>query len=151
LTVFGIAFGIIALVGIAVGVVAVLTHGFRPKTVVTYRVAPVFNLRPGDCVNSGANGLAVTRLSCGTAHDSEVFATFALTGRSWPGQAAAQDEAANGCASRLSGYLNPALSGAGLAQEFVYPDRAAWQAGERTVVCEVRAATGQLTGSVRAG
>ena len=31
----GIILGVIALVGAAVGVLAVLTHGFRPKTVVT--------------------------------------------------------------------------------------------------------------------
>jgi hypothetical protein len=134
-----------------VGVLAVVTHGFRPKTVVTYRPAAVFNLRPGDCVNSGPNGLDVTRLSCTTAHDAEVFATFSLSGTSWPGSAAARQQAGDGCASRLGGYLNPALSGAGLAQEFVYPDREAWQAGERTVVCEVRASSGQLTGSVRGG
>jgi hypothetical protein len=31
----------------------------------------------------------------------------------------------------------------------VYPDATAWQAGTRTVICEVRAASGDLTGSVR--
>jgi hypothetical protein len=143
--------GIIALAGVAVGVLAVVTHGFRPKTVVTYRPAAVFSLRPGDCLNSGPNGLAVTRLSCATPHDAEVFATFSVPGSSWPGDAAVRQEAGSGCASRLGGYLNPQLAGAGLAQEFVYPDRTAWRAGERTVVCEVSAEGGQLTGSVRAG
>jgi hypothetical protein len=150
LAIFGIAFGILALVGAAVGVLAVLTHGFRPKTVVTYRPAAVFSLRPGDCINSGPNGLAVTRLSCSTPHDAEVFATFTLSG-SWPGDAAARQEAGDGCASRLAGYLNPQLAGAGLAQEFVYPNRDAWRAGVRTVVCEVSASSGRLTGSVRGG
>ncbi len=147
-----IVFGVIALVGVAVGVLAVVTHGFHKKTVVTvtYRPAAVFKLRPGDCINSGPNGLAVTVLSCGTAHDAEVFATFALpTSSSWPGAATAQQEASNGCASRLSGYLNPELANAGLAQEFVYPNQAAWKAGERTVVCEVSSPSGKLTGSVR--
>ena len=46
--------------------------------------------------------------------------------------------------------MNPQLATADLAQEFVYPNQAAWQAGERTVVCEVRSPSGQLTGSVRA-
>jgi len=31
----------------------------------------------------------------------------------------------------------------------VYPDSVAWQAGTRSVICEVRATTGQLTGSVQ--
>ena len=51
---------------------------------------------------------------------------------------------------RLGGYLDPQLAAADLTQEYVYPNQAAWQAGERTVVCEVRSSSGRLTGSVRA-
>jgi hypothetical protein len=109
----------------------------------------VFKLRPGDCINSAPNGLTVTVLSCGTPHDAEVFATFALPKSSWPGNAAVEQAAGTACASRLGGYLNPDLASAGLAQEFVYPNLTAWQAGERTVVCEVSSSTGKLTGSVR--
>jgi Septum formation len=150
LAVAGIILGILALVGAAVGVLAVITHGFRPKTVITYRPAAVFALRPGECINSAGNGLDVTRLSCTTSHDAEVFATFSLPPGIWPGASAVQLEAGNGCASRLSGYLNPQLATADLTQAYVYPNQVAWQAGERTVVCEVSAASGQLTGSVRA-
>jgi len=150
LAVVGIIFGVIALVGVAVGVLAVVTHGFRPKTVVTYRPAAVFGLRPGECVNIGTNALSVTVLSCATPHDAEVFATFTLPAGAWPGAATVQQDASNGCNVRLSSYLNPQLATADLTQEYVYPDQAAWRAGERTVVCEVSAASGQLTGSVRA-
>ena len=48
----GIIIGVIALVAVAAGVLAVVTHGFRPKTVVTYRPAAVFKLRPGECIDS---------------------------------------------------------------------------------------------------
>ncbi len=150
LAVAGIVLGVLALVGVAVGVLAVVTHGFRPKTVVTYRPAAVFGLRPGECVNSAPNGLNVTVLSCATPHDAEVFATFSLPASAWPGAAAVQQEAGNGCASRYIDYLNPQLATADLTQEYVYPNQAAWQAGERTVVCEVRSSSGRLTGSVRA-
>jgi hypothetical protein len=150
LAVAGIILGVIALVGVAVGVLAVITHGFKPKTVITYRPAAVFGLRPGECINSTGNGLNVTVLSCATPHDAEVFATFSLPKGTWPGDSAVQQEAGNGCESRLGGYLNPQLATADLTQEYVYPNQAAWQAGERTVVCEVRAVSGQLTGSVRA-
>jgi Septum formation len=143
--------GIVALVGVAVAVLAVVTHGFRPKTVVTYRVPAVFSLRPGDCINSAPNGLSATVLSCATPHDAEVFATFGLAGSSWPGSAVVQQEAGSGCVSRIGGYVNPAFAEAGFAQEYVYPDQSAWQAGVRTVICEVRAQSGQLTGSVRKG
>ncbi len=150
LAVAGIILGVIALVGLAVGVLAVITHGFRPKTVITYRPAAVFGLRPGECVNSTGNGLNVTVLSCATPHDAEVFATFSLPAGAWPGASAVQQDAGNGCESRFGSYVNPELASADLNQEYVYPNQAAWRAGERTVVCEVRAASGQLTGSVRA-
>jgi hypothetical protein len=150
LAVAGIILGILALVGVAVGVLAVVTHGFRPKTVITYRPAAVFGLRPGQCIDSGGNGLTFTVLSCAAPHDAEVFATFSLPAAPWPGASAVQQDAGNGCASRLASYLNPQLATAALTQEYVYPNQAAWQADERTVVCEVRAESGQLTGSVRA-
>ena len=150
LAVAGIILGIIALVGVAVGVLSVVTHGFRPKTVVTYRPAAVFGLRPGQCVNSGSDVLTFTVLSCAHSHDAEVFAAFSLPATAWPGASAVQVDAGNGCANRLDSYIDPQLAGASLTQEYVYPNQAAWQAGERTVVCEVRAVSGQLTGSVRA-
>jgi hypothetical protein len=135
----------------AAAVLVVATHGSRHKTVVTYRPAAVFSLRAGECVNSSQNGLSVTILSCATPHAAEVFATFGLTGSSWPGEAAVQQQAGDGCTNRLAGYLNPALLNAGLTQQYVYPDQEAWQAGVRTVICEVSSASGPLTGSLRNG
>jgi hypothetical protein len=151
LAVVGIILGIIALVGVAAGVLVVVTHGFRPKTVVTvtYRPAAVFGLRPGQCVNTGSDALKPTVVSCARPHDAEVFAVFTLPAAPWPGASAVGMDADNGCASRFGGYVDPQLATAGLAQEFVYPNRDAWQADQRTVVCEVSAADGRLTGSVR--
>jgi len=137
-------------VAAAAAVLVVATHGFRHKTVVTYRPVPgVFSLRAGDCLNSSQNGLSVTILSCTTPHEAEVFATFSLSGSSWPGDAAAQQQASSGCANRIAGYLNPQLLNAGLTQQYVYPNQDAWQAGVRTVVCEVSSPSGPLSGSVR--
>jgi len=152
LAVVGIILGIIALVGVAAGVLVVVTHGFRPRTVVTvtYRPAAVFGLRPGQCVNTGSNALKPTVLSCARPHDAEVFAVFTLPAAPWPGASAVRADADNGCASRLGSYIDPQLATAGLAQEFAYPNRDAWQANQRTVVCEVSATEGRLTGSVRA-
>ena len=152
LAVAGIILGVIALVGVAAGVLAVITHGFRPKTVVTvtYRPPAVFGLRPGQCVDTGSSALKVTVLSCARPHDAEVFAVYSLPATAWPGASTVEADAGDGCASRLGGYIDPQLAGASLTQEFVYPDKGAWQAGERTVVCEVSSDNGQLTGSVRA-
>jgi hypothetical protein len=140
---------VLVAVAAAAGVLVVATHGFRHKTVVTYRPAAVFSLRAGDCLNSSPNGLSVTIVSCATPHQAEVFATFSLTGSSWPGDAAVQQQASSGCANRIAGYLNPQLLNAGLTQQFVFPNQEAWQAGVRTVVCEVSSPSGPLSGSVR--
>jgi len=150
LAVVGIIVGVVALVGVAAGVLAMVTHGFKPKTVVTYRPAAVFGLRPGQCVNAGPNSLSFTLVSCASPHDAEVFARFSLPAAAWPGSAAVRQEAGDGCASRLNGYLNPQLASIGLTQEYVYPNHAAWEASQRTVVCEVSSGNGRLTGSVRA-
>lgn len=143
------AFTIAALVivGGAIGVVGALTHGFHKPVTVKYRESAVFKLQAGDCVNT-ANGQVVAVLPCATPHQAEVFATFSLPGSGWPGTAAVQAAASSGCASRLAGYLNPQLA-VSLAQAYVFPDQVAWTAGTRTVICEVRATSGQLTGSVR--
>ena len=148
LVVAGVILVLVA-VAAAAGVLVVATHGSRHKTIITYRPAAVFSLRAGDCLNSSPNGLSVTILSCATPHQAEVFATFSLTGSSWPGEAAVQQQAGSGCADRIAGYLNPQLLNAGLTQQYVYPDQEAWQAGVRTVVCEVGSASGPLSGSVR--
>jgi len=150
LAVVGIIIGVIALVGVAAGVLAMVTHGFKPKTVVSYRPAAVFGLRPGQCINSGSSSLSYTVVSCTSPHDAEVFARFSLPAAAWPGSSAVRQEAGDACAGRLGGYLNPQLATIGLTQEYVYPNRDAWDADQRTVVCEVSSGNGQLTGSVRA-
>ena len=141
---------IVVLAAAATGALAIVTPtASGRRTVLSYRPAAVFALRAGDCINSSPNGLSVTVLSCASPHDAEVFATFSLAGSSWPGSAAVQQQAASGCQDKIAGYLNPALLNAGLTQEYVYPDQAAWKAGVRTAVCEVSSSTGPLTGSVR--
>jgi len=135
------------IMGTAVGTVAALTHGFKKPVTVKYHESAVFKLREGDCVNM-TSGQLVTVLPCTIPHQAEVFATFTLPASAWPGTAALRRDASSGCASRLTGYINPQLA-ISLAQSYVYPNKVAWTAGTRTVICEVRATSGQLTGSVR--
>jgi hypothetical protein len=90
-------------------------------------------------------------VACADPHDAEIFGTFQLAGGSWPGDSTARQQAASGCESRLGSYLNPQLDTSNLTQSYVYPGQQAWTSGQRTVVCEVRSASGQLTGSVRQG
>ncbi len=135
------------IMGSAVGTVAVLTHGFKKPVTIKYHESAVFKLQEGDCVNT-PGGQLVTVLPCSSPHDAEVFATLTLPASAWRGTAAVRQEASSACASRLAGYINPQLA-ISLAQSYVFPNEAAWAAGTRTVICEVRAVSGQLTGSVR--
>lgn len=135
------------IVGGAVGAVGALTHGFHKPVTIKYHEAAVFKLRVGDCVNS-QNGQLVAVLPCSTPHEAEVFATFSLQASTWPGTSSVATAASAGCANRLTGYINPQLA-ISLIQSYVYPNQVAWTAGTRTVICEVRASSGQLTGSVR--
>jgi hypothetical protein len=132
----------------AIVAAAIITRPPPPKPVT---LPPVFSLRAGQCLDSGASGISgVHVLSCGQAHDAEVFATFRVAGPRYPGAAALQQRARQGCVTRLTGYLNPQLPADSLAQSYVYPGAGAWSAGERTVVCTVRGTSGPLVGSVRA-
>jgi hypothetical protein len=136
----------LAIVGGAIAIVGSLTHGFKKPVVIHYTKSAVFSLKTGQCIDP--NGQAATILSCAAPHDAEVFATFSLSGAKWPGTTAVIAAASSGCSTRLTGYLNPQLA-ISLASTYIYPDSVAWQAGTRTVICEVRATSGQLTGSVR--
>jgi hypothetical protein len=139
-------------IGGTLGTVAELTHGFHKpvKVKYTYVQATVFSLRQGDCLNNVPSASSPSLASCNSPHDAEVFATFSLSGASWPGAAVLQQEAQTGCSAQLASYLNPQLA-ISLTQDYIYPGQAAWQAGTRTVVCEVRATTGQLDQSVGSG
>jgi Septum formation len=149
---FGVLLGAVffvaalAIIGGAFAVVGSLTHGFKKPIIITYKKSAVFSLRTGECIDP--NGQAASLVPCATAHQAEVFATFALPASKWPGTAAVSAAASSGCASRLTGYLNPQLA-ISLATTYVYPDSVAWQAGTHTVICEVRATSGALTGSIR--
>jgi Septum formation len=136
----------LVIVGGAIAIVGSLTHGFKKPVVIHYKKSAVFSLKTGECIDP--NGQAATVVSCSTPHDAEVFATFSLSGSKWPGTTAVRAAASSGCSTRLTGYLNPQLA-ISLASTYIYPDSVAWQAGTRMVICEVRATSGQLTGSVR--
>jgi len=142
----GFVLAAVAIIGGGIAIVGSVTHGFKKPVKVTYTKSAVFSLRTGECVDP--HGQSVSVVSCNTPHDAEVFATFTLPGSKWPGDTAVQAAANSGCATRLTGYINPQLA-ISLSSTYVYPNSVAWQAGTRTVICEVTAASGQLTGSVR--
>jgi len=137
---------------VAAGLTALATHWPKPRPPVHPLRAlrgTVFGLHAGQCIDTAPNGIGHARaVSCAQPHDAEIYATYLLADRRWPGTAATGRQARQGCQPKLSAYLNPQLA-ASLALSYAYPDQGAWSLGERTVVCEVRGADGKLSGSVR--
>jgi Septum formation len=131
----------------AIVVVGKITHGFKQPVKVTYHVSQLFSLQTGDCFDPDGSS-SYTLTSCDSPHEAEVFGTFVLAKGKWPGSTAVAADASSGCATRLTSYLNPQLA-LSLTSTYAYPDETAWKAGTRTVICEVRAASGQITGSVK--
>ena len=133
-------------VAAAIAIAMIITQHPPARAVV---FPAIFSLRTGECMNSAPNGISGLHvLACGQPHDAEVFSTFRLADQHYPGAAALRQKANQGCAGRLSGYMNPQLLTM-LNESFFYPSSRAWEAGERTVVCTVRSPDGKLTGSVR--
>jgi Septum formation len=140
----------VAVAAAAVTVVLV-TRGPRQAHAAHPLRATVFRLHPGQCFNSLPNGIAGAHaVPCRQPHDGEIYGEFRVAGQSWPGAAALGEQARQGCQSRLGGYLNPQLDTSGMADSYAYPNEGAWQAGVRSVICEIRSTQGKLTGSVRA-
>jgi hypothetical protein len=139
---------VVCLIGLGSFAAVVLLHGraHAPPA----KLPSVFALRVGECVNSGPGGVSSpTVVPCAQAHDAEIYARFALGGARWLGTVGIGAMARRECAARLGAYLNPQLATAVLAESYVFPDQGAWNAGERTVICEIRGTAGRLTGSVR--
>lgn len=133
------------------GVYVIVTHKFTPQPYrTTYQVPAVFGLRQGDCFNLDHNGGSVSLLPCSSPHDAEVFATFTLPARPWPGVDTVQSQADASCAARIGDYLGSTLTPSSLSRNATYPDPITWQAGVRTVICTISSADGgKTTGSFR--
>ena len=139
----------VALLGLAALTTFLLAGHHRPPPA-RQPLPMALRLRTGQCVDSAADGVSGLRVvPCGLAHDGEIYATFGLARQAWPGAAAVAANARQGCLARIGGYLNPQLAAAIMTESYIVPGQGAWEAGVRTVVCEIRSATGQLTGSVR--
>ncbi len=137
---------------ILIGVVALIASGpERGDTgAVTEpgRVSPV-DLKVGDCTKSQpaegeVDDIEVT--PCTTPHVGEVYAVFELPAGDFPGQTAVEQAAEKGCDDRIPAALEDAGADVGrLSAFYVYPQRANWLFGDRTVTCLVVSEEGPLT------
>ena len=112
----------------------------------------VFSLKVGDCFNSPPTGEvgSVDRASCSEPHQFEVYATFNLTGSSWPGKSTVQQQAGDGCLSRFASYIGIGYEYSEWYGSKMYPTQDSWNRGDdRGVTCLVRQEYGMTVGSAR--
>ena len=113
----------------------------------------VFSLSVGDCFNDpdvSDEVSDVEMVDCGETHDNEVYATYDIPGSTFPGQAAVQENAADGCLDRFQPYVGAEYLDSSLDISFLTPSDSSWDQNDREVVCFLYDfAGGTLTTSAR--
>jgi Septum formation len=108
------------------------------------------DVRPGECFDrpESPDVTAVPALPCREPHDLEAYAAFELDEGPYPGQSPVAQAAGAECEERFEEYVGAPPRSSGLLIVPFTPDRQAWEADDRRVVCAVTLNEGQLEGSV---
>jgi hypothetical protein len=117
----------------------------------------VISLPVGTCFDNPSGNLfsinSVTPISCSRAHNAQVFAqlkTPGATGASFPGTAAMERRADNGCNARITRHLDQSKVTSSMSLHFIFPRQLAWDSGQRRISCLVVDASRDLTSSLLA-
>ena len=114
----------------------------------------VFSLPVGTCFDNPSGNLfsinSVTPISCIRAHNAQVFAQFNVKGTSFPGTAAMERRADNGCNARITGHLDQSKITSAMSLHFIFPRQLAWDSGQRRISCLVVDSSRDLTSSLLA-
>lgn len=133
-------------IGIVAGLVLVLlVVGAASLASRASRGTPLDQLRRAECFNvdSGLFGEKAIRVPCAKRHTDEVagFITFPGGVAGYPGRDGILELGKNGCPLQVTEFYGQ--KPLGNATTFVFgPDEAAWEKGERTVVCSLREPSG---------
>jgi hypothetical protein len=108
-------------------------------------------LRPGDCLDAGADGEHVTRVSCDVPHDEQVFDRVDVDSGSdtYPGAAVLRDSALGLCRDSAGAYFLQGDPPSGLHFLAHFPTRGSWVGGVRTATCTFGQLSGKLTAVVQ--
>jgi len=116
--------------------------------------ADVFAIRVGDCLNTADMDTTeevsdVPVVPCDEPHDDEVYATFTLDHGEYPGEAAAETLANDGCRARFADFIGIADEDSVFEFFPMYPSPEGWNAhGDRTVRCIVWYPADTVVGSL---
>ena len=111
----------------------------------------VNGLKPGDCLERVPAGVvtAVDAVPCSNPHHAEVYATFKLTGSTYPGDQVVDTQSDSGCKSYLSVYSASASDDEALTIYYFAPNSSSWRTGDRQVICVASDDTHLRSGSIK--
>ena len=95
---------------------------------------------------------AVTRVpivDCSGPHDAEAYASFTMTGDSYPGKAEIEKYGDEQCADAFADFVGLPFTKSALNYTYYYPGEDSWQQGDRLILCEIYDQTGPVTGSLK--
>ncbi len=123
------------------------------ETTVAGEDQSVFELSVGMCLDETfATGTVqeVPELPCDQPHWGEVYDLFDIDGDEFPGEAAVDAAAQEGCLASFAGYVGVEFAQSGLLVNYLVPTAESWAgADDREVVCFAYSDGEPLTGSAQ--
>ncbi|MDQ1138286.1 hypothetical protein QE410_003085 [Microbacterium sp. SORGH_AS 1204] len=108
----------------------------------------------GACLDDLPGGFVTSDniVDCALPHSYEAFGGFDVPGSAYPGDAAIEAAALDGCEAAYTGYVGVSYQDSRLDYYFVGPTEQTWAVGDREIFCllydpEVEQTTGSLAGS----
>jgi hypothetical protein len=119
---------------------------YSPPAGTTY----VDELVVGECFDDGSTEEEVVRQPCTGVHQGELFAIGTLSQQPWPGEQEVRKASQATCDKAFLTYVGIAVDDSELETLVWYPDRTAWSAGDRRVMCAAYGPDSEdLDGSVK--
>jgi hypothetical protein len=99
----------------------------------------VFTLEVGNCFDNPSEVTDeftdVEIVDCADLHDNEVYYLFDLPDGDFPGEAAIDKAASDGCLAQFDPYVGRAFEESDLGAWPLYPTQGSWDEGDREIVC----------------
>lgn len=120
----------------------------------TAGLVDAFTIQVGDCFNDRSTSADqvsdVPGVPCSEPHDNQVYGTFDLTMKKFPGEDRVNELADEGCLDRFEPAIGATFEESVLMITTLTPSRGSWtQAGDREVICVAyHMELNKLTGSV---
>jgi hypothetical protein len=112
----------------------------------------VFSLKVGDCINTTGTGDEISSIPvvpCDEPHDQEIFDRFDISGDTFPGDTAVEEERVAYCnGDAFETFVGLAYDDSKYATSGLTPTQSSWDNGDREVLCTIDDPAGQTTGSL---